>query len=117
MTIKKQIRLVCQVSKWVWSVENRGQETYNSQNIKEMLFNLPNRFKLCCIFYIRFDYMKNSRAKLVFSCPLSCEKENIICCFLNFSSFVIEFFRNSKTIVNRRHVTHTKDIITSPIAR
>ena len=42
--------------------------------------------------------MKNSRAKLVFSCLLNCGKENIIYSFSRFTSFVIEFFRNRKKL-------------------
>ena len=61
--------------------------------------------------------MGNLRAKLVFSYLLSCEKENIIYSSIKFTYLVIEFFKNRKTVVNRRNATDTKDITTSSTER
>ena len=61
--------------------------------------------------------MKNSRAKLVFSYLLSCGKENFVYSFIKLTTLVIEFFRNRKTIVNRRNTSRTREITTSPIER
>ena len=61
--------------------------------------------------------MDNSRAKLVFSYLLSCEKKHIIYSSIKSTYLVIEFFKSRKTAVNRRNATDTKDITTSPTER